>query len=426
MALPPWQCSCTSTISQTDVVMEIKKADLQGSLEESLVRHRVAGASVAVFHESELITAAAGVINVNTGVEFTTDTLTLLGSITKVFTTTLVMQLVDEGIVDLDERVVRYLPDLRLKSREALEQITVKMLLNHTAGINGDMLPDHGHDEETIEKGIARFAQFGQLFCPGADFSYSNGGMVIAGYLAQRLRGKSWYRLIRERIFEPLEMEHSATLPEEALLHRASVGHYLEPESKKVVRTSVVFFPLSFSPCGTSLMTSAPDLIAFARAHMGNGMEVNGARILSERSAKAMQRTTVNITGRGYTYIDMGLGWMVSGDGLLHHLGGNPGVRSALYAYPAHGFAAAILTNAAHSFGLMNELMEPWLKEFGAQKPVGMVDIHFPSQPEKIDPNKYVGVYEDVSSRFSVSPTADGLALSRQAKVAHSETAPTE
>jgi CubicO group peptidase (beta-lactamase class C family) len=403
--------------------MRISKSELQRSLDESIARHKVAGASVAVFYDEKLVTAAAGVINVNTGVEFTPDTLVQLGSITKVFTTTLVMQLVDEGRVDLDERVVRYLPDLKLKDRDALEQITVKMLLNHTAGIDGDLMPDQGHDEETIEKAIARFAQCGQIFRPGADLSYSNAGLVIAGYLVQRLRGKSWYRLIRERIFEPLQMEHAATLPEEALLHRASVGHYLNPVTKKLTLPPSAFLPLSYGPSSTTLMTSAADLITFARTHMALGVAPNGARILSETSAKEMQRTTVNNKGKGYTYIDIGLGWMVSDDGMLHHLGGSPGILSALYAYPQHGFAAAILTNSAHSFGLMDELMEPWLKEFGSRKPIGMVDIQFPGGLE-VESNRYVGIYEDIVNRFEVSKTPDGLALSRLAKIAYYENVP--
>lgn len=403
--------------------MKISKSHLRASLEEGLVRHHVPGASIAIFHEGELTTAVAGVVNVNTGVEVTPETVTQIGSITKVFTTTLVMQLVDEGTVELDERVVRYLPDLRLKDREALQQITVKMLLNHTSGIDGEMLPDHGHDEETIEKGIVRYAELGQLFDPGAELSYCNAGMVIAGYLAQRLTGKSWYRLVRERIFEPLQMKNAAALPEEAVLHRVSVGHYLHPATQRLVPTSFVFLPLSLAPAGSTLMMSARDLIAFAMAHMALGVGANGNRILSAHSAKAMQHLTVNNRGKGYTYIDMGLGWMVSDDGLLHHGGGSPGIISMLYAYPERDFAVAILTNADYPLGLslINELLEPWLKEAGTMRPFGMADMRVPSNLVSLNPDKYAGVYEDLGNRYRVSRTPDGLALSKQVKHAYYE-----
>jgi CubicO group peptidase (beta-lactamase class C family) len=398
--------------------MRISADDLQSSLEASLTRHQVPGASVAVIHEGELTSAAAGVVNVNTDVELTPDTVMHIGSITKVFNATLVMQLFDEGKVDLDERVLRYLPELKLRDREALEQITVRMLLNHTSGIDGAMLPDHGHDEETIEKGIARFAELGQIFQPSTQYSYCNAATVIAGYLAQQLRRESWYRMVRERIFEPLQMEHAATLPEEALLHRASVGHYLNSTTKKLVRTSFAFMPLSLAPCGTTLMMSASDLIAFTSAHMGQGKGGNGARILSAPATAAMRQVTVDNRGKGYTYIDMGIGWFLSDDGLLMHGGGGPGIGSMLYAHPERGFAAAVLTNAEHGLSLINEFMEPWLSDLGTTKPLGMADIHLPSTPVKIDCDRYVGVYEDVSIRHHVSRQEDGLALSTQVKFA--------
>jgi CubicO group peptidase (beta-lactamase class C family) len=408
--------------------MSTSHRDLQLSLEESIVRHQVPGASVAVVREGDVVTAAAGITNKNTGVEVTQDTVMHIGSITKVFNATLVMQLVDDGTVDLNERVLRYLPELRLKDRRALEQMTVQMLLNHTSGIDGRLLPDHGHDEETIEKGVARFADLGQIHEPGTEFSYNNAATVIAGYLVQRLAGKSWYQLVRERIFEPLNMEHAAALPEEALLHRSSVGHYLDSVSNQtLVRTSCAFLPLSFAPAGSTLMMSAGDLIAFARTHMAQGVGPNGARILSTRSAQSMQRMTVNNKGKGYTYTDgVGLGWMVSEDGLLHHSGGGPGIVSALYAYPEREFAAAVLTNAEHGLNLVNEWMEPWLKDVGTTKPIGMAEVRVPSEKVKIDSRRYVGVYEDLVNRFRVSLRPDGLALSNQAKFAGYESISTQ
>lgn len=404
--------------------MKIESGALQAALGQSLARYQLAGASVAVFHDGVLTTAASGVINVNTGVPFTPDALVQLGSITKVFTTTLVMQLVDDGLVDLDQPIVRYLPRLRLADRQALEAMTVRMLLNHTAGIDGDLMPDHGHDEETIEKAIGRFAQCGQIFRPGTDVSYSNAGMVVAGFLAQTLRGESWHKLIRDRIFRPLEMRHSATLPEEALLFRTSVGHYLDLAANRLTLPPAAFLPLSYAPSSTTLMTSAADLITFARTHMALGVAPNGVRILSEQSASAMQRRTIDNRGRGYTYMDIGLGWMVGQDGLLHHLGGSPGILSVVYAYPQQGFAAAVLTNSAHSFPLLNEIIQPWLAEFGSAKPVGVLDLHLPAKAPEVDVDKYVGTYEDIVNRYEVARGARGITLSRLAKIVYYENVP--
>jgi CubicO group peptidase (beta-lactamase class C family) len=398
--------------------MKLSKEQLQQLLDESIAKHNVPGVSAAILHRGDVVTAAAGVANVDTGVNLTPDTLMHIGSITKVFNATLVMQLVDEGLINLDERVVRYLPDLRLKDQNALKQMTVRMLLNHTSGIDGEILPDYGHDEETIEKGIARFSQLGQLFQPGTEVAYCNAATVIAGYLAQRLTNKSWYRLMREKIFEPLGMKHSAALPEEALLHRASVGHFLAPNSdRKLIRTTFAFLPFSFAPCGTTVMMSAGDLLSFARAHIGAGVGANGHRILSTRSALAMQKMTVNNEGRHYTMVDgFGIGWMVFGSGLLHHSGGGPGIGAVLYAHPQEDFAAVLLTNAAHSSALINELIAPWIEEFGSSKPLGVTDISLPKTPVSVNVEKYLGVFESVLNRYRVSKTPRGLAVSQQLK----------
>lgn len=408
--------------------MSIDPRDLEASLEAGLAKHGVPGASIAVAHEDTVITAAGGVTNVDTGVPVTPDTVMHIGSITKVINATLVMQLVDEGRIALDEPVIRYLPELRLKDEAALRQITVKMLLNHTSGIDGSWLPDYGHDEETLDKAIARYAQLGQLFAPGTEWSYCNVAPVIAGYLVQRLRGKSWYGLVRERIFEPLRMDHAVTLPEEALLFRAAVGHYLDRESGALHRTSFAFGPLSFGPAGTTLMMSARELITFAQLHMAEGVACNGARILSARSTHAMQQQTVDNRGKGYTWdLDMGIGWTLPEPGLLHHAGGGPGVVSVLYVDPAKQWAAAILTNAAHGWGLANELMTPWLAALRWSKPVGTLAVKKdPVGVQEIDTERYIGTYEDVLTRFTVSAGASGLELSRQKKFGDCESVSTE
>jgi len=203
-------------------------SDLEARLREAIARQKVPGASIALFKDGTLETAAAGVANISSGVEMTTDTIMHIGSITKVFNTTL-MQLVDEGRIRLDAPVKTYLPDFRVADVEATEQITVKMLVNHTSGIDGDLTRESGHDQERIVDAMGRIAAMGQIHQPGADVSYNNAGMVVAGYLVQYLTGKSWYDVVKERIFRPLGMNHAIVVPEDALLYRASVGHHLNP-----------------------------------------------------------------------------------------------------------------------------------------------------------------------------------------------------
>lgn len=395
----------------------MKVKDLQDAVEKSVNHHQIAGASVAVFSQGELTCASAGITNITTGVPVTTDTVMHIGSIAKVFTATLIMQLVDEGLVKLDTPILQYLPELKLKDLQSLRCITVKMLLNHTSGIDGEMLPDQGHDQETIEKGIARFSELGQLFTPGTENSYCNAAVVIAGYLAQKITRKSWYDLIKEKIYAPLGMQHAVTLPAEALLHRASVGHHFDQEKQKHVRTSFSLLPLSFSPGGTSLMMSAKDLVTFARVHIANGIGPNGTRILSESSAKAMQQQTVLCEKSGYSK-GIGLGWKLYENGFIGHGGGAPGVLSQLYVFPESGFVAAVLTNSEHGKGFIKGFMEPWINELadGVSLYGQPSNLHPSVNREELDTDRYIGTYEDVSTRYTVTALRNSLGISSQLK----------
>jgi CubicO group peptidase (beta-lactamase class C family) len=385
---------------------------LQEKLEEALQHHQVVGASVALYHKGAFKAASAGVVNVATGVALTHDTVMHIGSIAKVFTTTVIMQLVDEGCVHLDDLVIRYLPNLRLQDHEALQKITVEMLLNHSSGIDGDVQPDYGHDEETIDKAINRFAGLRQIHDPGVECSYCNGGFVILGHLAQCLTGKSWYELIKERIYRPLGMHHAVTLPEEALLYRASIGHYLNAATGRQVHTSVSLLPLSFAPGGTTLMMSATDLITFARTHLADGIGPNKCRILSERSAHAMRLQTVH-RGIDEWPPGFGLGWMVLNHGLLGHSGGAPGVFSMLYLHPKKDFAAALLTNSEHGRVLTDDLLGPAFEELCGTRllHVQQPDIGF-RNGDDLEPGRYVGTYENVLSRYEISRLPSGLGIS--------------
>jgi CubicO group peptidase (beta-lactamase class C family) len=115
--------------------------NLASRLAASIEKHKVPGASAAVFRAGHWEVAAAGVTNVTTGVDVTAETVMHIGSITKVLNATLVMQLVDEGRVELTAPLKRYLPDFQVADRKATKLITVEMLLNHTCGIDGEYFP---------------------------------------------------------------------------------------------------------------------------------------------------------------------------------------------------------------------------------------------------------------------------------------------
>jgi CubicO group peptidase (beta-lactamase class C family) len=153
------------------------------------------------------------------------DTGFLFGSIKKVLTTTLVMQQAERGAVDLDERVVKYLPEFKLTTPGAAEKIRVRNLVTHTNGIDADkFFPDAkgGGALRAFLDGLGQCC--GVLFAPDEHISYSNGGMIVAGRLLEILTGGSYHDLLRSEVYAAVGMDDSCTSAEEAILRSTAVG----------------------------------------------------------------------------------------------------------------------------------------------------------------------------------------------------------
>ena len=204
-----------------------------------------------MYKGSELEQAAAGICNVDTGVRITTDSVFQIGSITKVMTACLVMQLVDEGKVSLDAPVKHYVRDFMIADSKASESITVRQLLNHTSGMAGDFFPDdQGQEGNLIARYVDRCNLLPLVHSPGALYSYCNSGFVIAGRLVEIVRGISWYQAMEDYIFKPLEMSHALADPKEIIRYRAAMGHLWNDGDWEVSKQA--WLPLGMAPCGTS------------------------------------------------------------------------------------------------------------------------------------------------------------------------------
>ena len=116
----------------------------------------------------EVFATAHGLLSKATGVEATSEAVFQIGSITKLWTTSLAMQLVDEGKLGLDEPVRAYLPEFRLADEHASAAITIRQLMTHTAGFGGDVFTDTGYGDDCVEKYVTSLTGQDQLFPPGS------------------------------------------------------------------------------------------------------------------------------------------------------------------------------------------------------------------------------------------------------------------
>jgi CubicO group peptidase (beta-lactamase class C family) len=168
--------------------------DLTAGLTALVKKHRMPGALAGIYRRGQVLTAGAGIANLNTGAPMTPELGFLTGSITKVWSATLVMTFVDEGKIDLDRPLIEYLPHLRLADPDVNRRITTRHLLNHSSGLDaGDFILDLGEGPAAHRRFVEAMAPLGQIHPLGAYSSYCNGGWVLAGHLLEFLTGKSWH-----------------------------------------------------------------------------------------------------------------------------------------------------------------------------------------------------------------------------------------
>ncbi len=170
----------------------------------------------------------------------------------------MIVQLVEEGKLGLDDSVVKVLPEAPIDPR-----ITVRQLLTHTSGIDGDVFTDTGRGDDCVERYVALLADVELLFEPGTAYSYCNAGFVLLGRIIEVLDNRTWDESLRARLIEPLGLTKTVTLPEEAILHRAAVGH----RDVDGVPVKTWQLPRSIGPAGL-IAATADDLLTFARSHL--------------------------------------------------------------------------------------------------------------------------------------------------------------
>src|SRR5579875_3358533 len=187
---------------------------------------RVPGISLCIFDGEKVWELVSGTANTRSGVAVRPETLFRIASITKVYTATLVMQLVDQGKVDLDQPVVEQLPEFRLANLADTAAVTPRHLLTHTSGISGDLQFPPGRGDDAVKNWVAHLSEVDPLFAPGLTHSYSNAGFNVLGRLVEYILGTNWDQTLHDQIVAPLGLSETVTLPEDVLPHLYALGNY--------------------------------------------------------------------------------------------------------------------------------------------------------------------------------------------------------
>ncbi|MGA2209179.1 MAG: serine hydrolase domain-containing protein [Acidimicrobiales bacterium] len=293
--------------------------------------------SYGLAHEgTTVLSGARGVSDVGAGTGATERTGYRVASITKTFTATLAMQLVERGKLRLDEPVVSYLGWLAPALGDS--GLTVRHLLTHSGGIIRDGSCGWRPGEFPTRDEVHRQLLAGGTFAaPAVGFRYSNMAYALLGEIVETAGGRQFATEVDRRIVRPLGLAATGTRLTPPLRASLATGYWrrLPGEDHRPIGQSEA---MAFEPAG-GLISNVGDLLAYQHAHLPGE-----ASLLGELSKREMQRVQWQRAEEPHH----GLGWIiwtVDGIGLRGHSGGYPGFTTQIGFAPDLGLAAAVLTN---------------------------------------------------------------------------------
>jgi D-alanyl-D-alanine carboxypeptidase len=329
-------------LSQTAQTVPDRLQSAYQRLDEYIARHMsevgAPGMTLALADRNGLLRSSQyGFADVKAGIRVSPQTLFEIGSISKSFVATAVLQLAEEGKLDLTKPVTNYLPWLKIESKHG--PFTAHHLLSHTSGLSGVPL---------LMRVAATTLRVG--FEPGSRWVYSNIGYVLLGFLLEAIEKKPFALIMRERVLTPLGMNASAPVISNEIRERVAVGYGpLQPDRPFAVGGKLGEAPWTEVPeAAGSIAATASDMGNYLQMLLNHGAGVKG-RVLSEKSFDIFTKPVIKSAFRGedasYAY---GL-WVSNTNGhtLLRHTGGMVAFSSAMFADVTDGFAAFASVNAA-------------------------------------------------------------------------------
>lgn len=352
-------------------------------------RYRVPGVAVGVLREDAEIVEGFGVTSVENPLAIDETTLFQIGSITKTFTATLVLRLVEQGKLDLDLPLRTYLPDLRLASEDVAARVTLRHALTHVSGWPGDIFDDFGPGDDALARMVDRIAELPQLTPLGAVWSYNNVAFCLAGRAIEVATGQPFERALRTLLLDPLEMHHTFSFAVEAITYRCAVGHVGFDDGPRVSRPWTI--GRSTHPFA-GLISCVPDLLRWARFNLGDGTAPDGTPLLRPET---LAYAHSSLAPAGSLADAIGITWQIGEVGGLRVVGHGGSWCNQMATFrmvPERRFAVVVLTNGHRGAELHGEVVATALRHY-----LGAVAAEPPSltlSPAKL--REYVGRYNAI------------------------------
>jgi len=294
----------------------------------------IPGLSLAVIRNGRVVkTKGYGLANLELDAPAKVTTVYHLASLTKQLTATAVMLLVQDGKVDLDDRISRYLEN----TPDSWSKVTVRHLLNNTSGIKdylNEMQTDtrNGTNPEEIASAMGKLPM---NFEPGTQYGYSNTGYLLAGLIIQNICGKSFEVFLGDRVFKPLGMVQTRRNHPDEIVRNRAAGYFW---TEGTLRNSPFVHTTLYDNADDGLISSVVDMAKWDAA-------LDGDSILN-RSSRTLMWTPVKLaSGATYPY---GLGWelsSVNGHRMMFHKGNRVDTATFMARYPDDKLSIIVLCN---------------------------------------------------------------------------------
>ncbi|MEO7134197.1 MAG: serine hydrolase domain-containing protein, partial [Vicinamibacterales bacterium] len=286
-----------------DTIVELTQAKMR--------EFNVPGVAIGIFDNGVITTRGLGVTNIEDPLPITDHTVFPIASISKTFAATMIMQLAEQGKIDLKAPVRKYLPEFTVRDEAVSREVTIWNLLTHTAGWEGQVSgADRG--EDTLRNFTATvMPDLMQIAPPSAAWSYNNAGFSVSGRVIEAITGASINRAVRDLVFTPLGLAHAGTTAGDFIVNRFAAGHASRTDSPATPQRP---FSPSVSVTAGGIGLCITDLMNFAKFHLGDGTAPNGDRLLSRSSLETMRTAQLHKQG---TDDDIGIAWHLRNVGPL-------------------------------------------------------------------------------------------------------------
>jgi CubicO group peptidase (beta-lactamase class C family) len=366
------------------------------------------GAALAIVKGDRVVyQAGIGVANVETGQAMAADMLFRIGSVTKMFTTSVLVSLAEEGKLKLDAPVGTYTTGLHGK----LSRVTAHQLMSHTAGIRDEAPAFGAHDETALAATVKAWGDDYLFTEPGRVMSYSNPGLTLAGYVVEQIAKKPYADVIDERLFKPLGMGRTTFRPTVAMTWPLAQGHAADGKAPPTVvrpfADNAGYWPAGF------MFSNAADLARFTIAFMNGGI-IDGHAVLTPSAIATLSTGYVDVPsssdGSRYCY---GLTTsMHRGTRIVEHGGAIDGFGASIRMLPERKAAVIILVNKGG--GSLPKTSERALELLAPLQPAA-APASTPIAMDAAERATYAGAYWNGSTRIDLV-VRDGRLFFRRGK----------